>query len=73
MDREYLLKDNFDELQALFQQEQPFALFLGAGINAGFPNIMWKDLLNNLLSDSLNILGLEEGLSNKEISANSTW
>jgi hypothetical protein len=66
MQEELFFKNNFEELVYLFKEKKPFALFLGAGVNAGFPEMMWDDLLKNLLSNSLNILALEEGLSFSE-------
>jgi hypothetical protein len=66
MHLELFFKDNFDELKYLLTDNKPFALFLGAGINANFSHMMWKDLLNGLMKSAISILALEEGFSAKE-------
>lgn len=66
MHKKLFIKDNFDELKNLLDDKKPFALFLGAGINADFPKMKWTDLLNGLMKSALSILTLEEGLSAEE-------
>lgn len=66
MESKSFFKDNFKELQFLFKKKKPFVLFLGAGINGDFDKMLWNDLLNYLLTNSLNILSLEEGKTSNE-------